>query len=108
MTPDQPETGGATEQGRFGDESWRPARETRAQRQWRPGTRRRRRSVRALVLLVVALQHGAGGREHLQVGDHVALALDAREDLADQVAGHPVRLDEDEGLFGVVRHGVCS
>ena len=48
MTPDQPETGGTPEQGRFGDESWRPARETRAQRQWRPGTRRRRRSVRAL------------------------------------------------------------
>ncbi|UTT46537.1 DUF4233 domain-containing protein [Micrococcus luteus] len=48
MTDDQPETGGATEQGRFGDEPWRPARETRAQRQWRPGTRRRRRSVRAL------------------------------------------------------------
>ena len=35
MTDDQPETGGATEQGRFGDEPWRPARETRAQRQWR-------------------------------------------------------------------------
>ena len=48
MTDDQPEAGGATEQGRFGDEPWRPARETRAQRQWRPGTRRRRRSVRAL------------------------------------------------------------
>lgn len=31
----------------FGAEPWRPARETKAQRQWRPGRRRPRRSIQA-------------------------------------------------------------
>lgn len=45
-TPDADGTPG--EDAGFGGESWRPERETRSQRAWRPGTRRRRRSVRAL------------------------------------------------------------
>ncbi|MDO5635257.1 MAG: DUF4233 domain-containing protein [Micrococcus sp.] len=32
----------------FGEEEWRPARETKKQRAWRPGQRKRLRSVRAL------------------------------------------------------------
>lgn len=32
----------------FGTEDWRPARETRSQQAWRPGTKRKRRSVQAL------------------------------------------------------------
>ena len=55
MSIDQPETGGPRGQERFGAESWRPERETRSQRQWRPGTRRRRRSVRALFTSTVLM-----------------------------------------------------
>ena len=39
------EQAGAAPQGRrFGEEPWRPARETRAQREWKPGQRRRQRA----------------------------------------------------------------
>lgn len=56
MSTPQPGQDRASEQdGRFGDESWRPERETRAQRAWRPGTRQRRRSVRALFTSTVLM-----------------------------------------------------
>lgn len=38
---------------RFGEEPWRPARQTRAQREWTPGRRRRQRSVQAMFTSVV-------------------------------------------------------
>lgn len=43
----------ATEGEHFGAEAWRPERETKAQRSWTPGQRRRRRSTRAMFTSVV-------------------------------------------------------
>src|SRR5699024_5367302 len=38
-----------------GNESWRPERETKAQRQWQPGQKKQRRSTKVLVAATVLL-----------------------------------------------------
>lgn len=38
----------ATPDAGFGSEDWRPARETKSQQAWRPGTKKKRRSIQAL------------------------------------------------------------
>jgi hypothetical protein len=48
---------------------------------------------------IVSGQQGALRLDHLDVDELIALALDAREDLAREVAGNAVRLDENEGFF---------
>ncbi|MCG7422164.1 DUF4233 domain-containing protein [Micrococcus sp. ACRRV] len=45
--PTEPRPGRPADE-RFGAEDWRPARETKTQRAWRPGQRKRARSVRAM------------------------------------------------------------
>ena len=55
----------------------------------------------ALVLLVVLREQLAIGLDQLDVDELVALRLDAAEDLAGQVAGNAVGLDENEGFFDV-------
>ena len=56
----------------------------------------------ALVLGVVRGEQVAVGLQHADVDELVPLRLDAAQDLAGQVAGDAVGLDEDEGLFDVV------
>ena len=53
----------------------------------------------ALVLGVVRGEQVAVGLQHAHVDELVALRLDAAQDLAGEVAGDAVGLDDDEGLF---------
>jgi len=58
------------------------------------------------VLLVVRRQQLPVGLDQLDVDELVALRLDAAQDLAGEVAGDAVGLDEDEGFFDVGGHAV--